>query len=144
MNRAIAAEHQYWRPLHRELEAFRQHLEKCGGHHESRAESDKVAQVALLPIAAHQHQTAEDVGERCDASEDERELHQSVQKGSNVQFTEELRDGLTAKARDQIKEQREENADHDRTCQREVKGEALTAIGDIAGQTSKGDANSAQ
>src|SRR5271163_1186765 len=89
VDRAITGEHHHRRPFQGKLEAFRQHLEKRGRHHESCAKGDKVAEIALLPIAAYQHEAAEDVSKRGDASENEGKFHEGGLKESNVQFTDE-------------------------------------------------------
>ena len=43
--------------------AFRQHFQHGRAQHEARAQSDKVAQVAALPVFLHNHRAAQAVGQ---------------------------------------------------------------------------------
>ena len=59
-----------------QLEAFGRHLDERGGHQKACAEGDKVAQVALDALGAHQHQSAHNVGQCGDCAEKDGDLQQ--------------------------------------------------------------------
>ena|ERR1700723_1972810 len=75
MDGAVAGEDERGRPDGGKLEALGEHVENGDGHHEARAESDGVAEVALGPVLADQDHAANNVGEGGKGSEEEREEH---------------------------------------------------------------------
>src|ERR1035438_605716 len=58
----IAQQHKKRRRPSAQLEAFWNHLDQGCGQHESRAQRDKVAQIAPLPVPLHNDRATEDVG----------------------------------------------------------------------------------
>ena len=58
----IAEQNQKCRRFATQFQAFRNHLDQSGGQHESRAQGDKVAEIAPLPVPLHNDRAAKDVG----------------------------------------------------------------------------------
>ena len=71
MHHAVARhdEHRPERRVRIELQPLGHHLQHGGGHQETRAQCDKVAQVTLDTFGAHQHQPASHIGQRGNRAE---------------------------------------------------------------------------
>ena len=62
VNDQIAQQHKKCRGSSAQLKTFWNHLDQGRGQHESRAQRDKVAKVAPLPVPLHDDRAAEDIG----------------------------------------------------------------------------------
>jgi hypothetical protein len=69
MDGAVASEDKQRRPDGGKFEGLGKHVEDGDGHHESRAESDGVAEVALRPVAMDEDDAADDVSQCGEGSE---------------------------------------------------------------------------
>jgi hypothetical protein len=78
VNDGVAAKHERrgppQRPGRSDAKTLRDHFKEGGSYHETRAQRDEIAKVALLPVAANQQQPAENISERGDRSEDQGEI----------------------------------------------------------------------
>ncbi len=71
MDRAISGHDQRRSQPRIQPDTFRRHLEQGSGHQKSRAQRDKVAQIAFHAARAHQHQPAGHVSQCGNGSENE-------------------------------------------------------------------------